>query len=176
MRYREALTEAMRLCAEQPNSVFLGQAVRFDGTGMYGTLEKVPMERRIEMPVAEEMQLGISTGLALAGALPVSIFPRINFLMRAMDQLVNHLDKLELMSRGKGWKPKVIVRTAVGARHPLDPGAQHTGNYCDAVRAMLGNVNVWELEQTSQIIPSYQDALASDISTILVEHHGAYGT
>jgi pyruvate/2-oxoglutarate/acetoin dehydrogenase E1 component len=175
MRYREALTEAMRLCADQPNAVFLGQACRYPGTGMSETLEQVPMDRRIEMPVTEEMQLGISTGLALAGALPISIFPRINFLFRAMDQLVNHLDKLGPMS-DDGWAPKVIIRTAIGTRHPLNPGFQHLGNYCDQISAMLGNVGLFELTEASQVLPAYEDALRSPQSTILVEHHGAYGS
>jgi pyruvate/2-oxoglutarate/acetoin dehydrogenase E1 component len=176
MRYREALTEAMRLCAEQPNSIVLGQAVRFDGTGMHATLAPFPMERRIEMPVAEELQLGISTGLALAGALPISIFPRINFLMRAMDQLVNHLDKLYAMSEGRGYKPKVIIRTAIGANHPLNPGFQHLGNYTDQIRAMLGAVEVVEMTHAEQIIPAYEEALKVKFSTILCEHHGSYGS
>jgi pyruvate/2-oxoglutarate/acetoin dehydrogenase E1 component len=175
MRYREALTEAMRLCADQPNAVFLGQAVRFDGTGMFGTLKDVPMSMRIEMPVAEELQMGISTGLALAGALPISIFPRINFLFRAADQLVNHLDKLPAMSDG-GWCPKVIIRTAVGTRTPLNPGYQHLGNYCREINAMLSYVHVAELTHTEQIIPAYEEALKYKWPTILVEHHGAYGT
>jgi pyruvate/2-oxoglutarate/acetoin dehydrogenase E1 component len=175
MRYREALTEAMRLCADQPNAVFLGQAVRFDGTGMYGTLSSVPMGMRIEMPVAEELQMGISTGLALAGALPISIFPRINFLFRAMDQLVNHLDKLHQMS-SEGWSPKLLIRTAIGTRYPLNPGAQHVGNYCDAIAGLLGHVEIVELIETKHVIPAYQTALRAKYPTILVEHHGAYST
>jgi pyruvate/2-oxoglutarate/acetoin dehydrogenase E1 component len=175
MRYREALTEAMRLCADQPNAVFLGQAVRFDGTGMYGTLKDVPMSMRVEMPVAEELQLGISTGLALAGALPISIFPRINFLMRAMDQLVNHLDKLHAMSSG-AWHPKVIIRTAVGSRLPLNPGFQHLGNYCGQIACMLSSVDLHQMTEADQIVPAYEEALRSPRSSILVEHHGAYGS
>ena len=171
--YRDALTEAMRLCADESNAVFLGQAVRFDGTGMHGTLRDVPMSMRIEMPVAEEMQLGISAGLALAGALPISIFPRINFLFRAMDQLVNHLDKLPLMSRG-GWKPRMIIRTAIGTRTPLNPGPQHVGNYIDQIRAMLSTVEVVEMTETHQVLPAYQDALKRGGVWLLVEHHGSY--
>lgn len=175
MRYREALTEAMALCAGRSNAVFIGQAVKFDGTGMFATLSGVPMSMRYEMPVAEEMQMGLTIGTSLAGALPISIFPRINFLFRAMDALVNHLDKLPLMSRG-GYKPKVIVRTAIGTRQPLNPGFQHLGNYCDQIRGLLSTVQLVELTHTEQVLPAYEDALRRDVSTILVEHHGAYGS
>ena len=47
----------------------------------------------IELPVAEEMQMGMSFGMSLDGTIPISIYPRWNFLLCAINQLVNHLDK-----------------------------------------------------------------------------------
>ena len=43
--------------------------------------------------------MGLSLGLALQGFVPVSIYPRIDFLLSATNQLVNHLDKIRLMSK-----------------------------------------------------------------------------
>ncbi len=40
--YTAALRAAMTFCAEQPNVLFLGQAVRYPGTAMYRTLEDLP--------------------------------------------------------------------------------------------------------------------------------------
>ena len=51
--------------------------------------------------------MGISTGLALNGFIPVSCYPRFDFLILALNQLVNHLDKLDKMS-SKQLKAKVI--------------------------------------------------------------------
>src|SRR5688572_29899818 len=101
----------MEWLGNQPRTLFVGQQVRFDGQRLHATLNGVPMERRIEMPVAENFQMGFCTGLALAGYMPISIYPRFDFLLLAADALVNHLDKLPLMG---GFKPKVIIRTAVG--------------------------------------------------------------
>ena len=67
------------------------------------------------MPVTEEMQMGITTGLMMAGYTPVSIFPRWNFLLLAMNQLVNHLDKFNIMTNGK-YKSKAIIRTGIGSK------------------------------------------------------------
>ena len=64
------------------------------------------------------MQLGITNGLALNNFIPVSIFPRWNFLLLAANQLINHLDKLSVMSQGK-FKTKVIIRTSIGSQRPL---------------------------------------------------------
>lgn len=164
------LNDAMRLLASK-GALFIGQGVAYDGVSMYHDLDGVPAEQRLEFPVAEELQLGFCTGLAMQGHLPVSIFPRIDFLLRAADQLVNHLDKLERMSRGQ-WNPKVIIRTRVGPKEPLNAGPQHTANYCAAFRKMLTSVEVCEIRSPEGIIPTYQYALNWPRSVMVVENLG----
>lgn len=137
-----SLKEAMTWLGQRPDVLFLGQGVGCPGTKMSADFEDVPAEKRLEFPVAEELQLGVSIGLALEGFVPVSVFPRVNFLWRAADQLVNHLDKLPLYS---DYRPKVIVRTAVGSKQPLDAGPQHTGDYTLGLEAALKKVRVCRL-------------------------------
>lgn len=163
----------MSLCAGQPRSVFLGQSVRVKGTAMFGTLEGVPIEKRIELPVFENTQLGMAIGMSLAGDLPICIFPRWNFLLEATSQLVQHLDKMPLY--GNGYRPKVIIRTAVATAIPLDPGPQHLGDFTDAFRAMLQTVRVVRLDAAEQVVPEYRAALERDGSTLLVERTELYG-
>lgn len=174
-RYFSELARAMTALGLDSRTVFLGQAVQFPGTAMFGTLERVPMEKRIELPVAEEMQMGMSVGLALAGFVPVSIYPRFNFLLCAVNQLVNHLDKLIDMSAG-GYRPRVIVRTAVGSIRPLDPQHQHRGNYTAAFQNLLTTVAVVELTHPDEIVPAYLHALmrADGHSTLMIEHADFY--
>ncbi len=74
--YRGALSQAMEELAKDPRVVFLGQGCIDPGTFMSDTLQGVPENRRIELPVFEECQLGMSIGLAVAGLVPVTIFPR----------------------------------------------------------------------------------------------------
>lgn len=160
----------MSWLSKQRNTLFLGQAVKYSGTGMFNTLTEVPEELKIEFPVAENFQVGYSIGLALNGFVPVSIFPRWNFLVCAADQLVNHLDKLPLMSLGE-YNPKVIIRVAVGSEIPIDPQDQHKGNFSDAFRHMFKTVDVIELRSHEDILPSYKYAYSREDmkSTILVE-------
>jgi len=109
--------------------------------------------------------------LALKGYIPVSIFPRIDFLICAIDQLVNHLDKVEEMSHGE-FKPGVIIRTQIGNTKPIYPGAQHCGDYTDMLMFGLKNILVIKLEYESDIIPNYKLALERarhGKSTLLVE-------
>ena len=171
MDYGEEFKRAMEWLAGNPDILFLGQSVSCPGTSMSDSFSDVPPSRLIEFPVAEDFQMGFCTGLALQGYIPISFYPRFDFLILAMNQLVNHLDKLPVF----GWKPKVIIRTAVGRTKPLNAGPQHTGNYTHALRQMLTTVDVHELLTENLILPCYEAALKSKRSTILVEHQRHYG-
>lgn len=172
MNYYEELEKSMLWLAEKENTIFLGQGVRCGGIAIAKTFEKINDNKKLEMPVAENLQLGISTGLALQNFVPVSIYPRWNFLLLAADQLVNHLDKLSIISEG-AYKPKVIIRVAVGVRYPVDPQEQHVGDFSDAFSSMLKTVNVIKLKKAEDIFSSYKYAYERNdgISTILVEEH-----
>ena len=116
----------------------------------------------------EETQMGMSIGLALGGLLPVSIYPRFNFLLLAVNQLVNHLDKTPLISHGD-MVPKVIIKTMVGSERPLFPGLQHVGNFAEAFKLLLKTVVVEDLQEPEQVYPAYERALERVGSTILIE-------
>lgn len=165
---RQLLNDAMLMIAENPATLFIGQNVAVDGSAMFHDFDGIPMSQRIEFPVAEELQLGASIGLALQGFLPVCVFPRMDFMLRAMDQLINHLDKLKAMSCGQ-FDPKIIIRTRVGSRTPLDAGPQHTQDHTQIFRAMLTNIDVYKIVSDETIIPAYTMALKSPRSVIVVE-------
>lgn len=170
-RYYTELTRAMDMLAADPRTVFIGQAVGYPGTGITNTLANVPKDRLIELPVAEDMQVGISTGMALAGLIPVSIFPRWNFLLLAANQLVNHLDRLPIYS---DYRPRVIIRVAVPSVSPLDPQAQHDGDFTDAFQLMCRTVQFFRLHEAGQIVPAYEYALNHEGASVLVERVDLY--
>lgn len=171
--YFAELTRAMALVAAPANAVFLGQGVACGGTTMADTFRDVPQEKRLEMPVAEDLQMGMAIGMALDGMLPVCIFPRWNFLYCATNQLVNHLDRLPLYSAG-GYRPKVIIRTAVPSSKPFDPGPQHDDDATQAFRHLLRTVRIVTLPDAESIVPAYAAALASEWPTLLVEYTDCY--
>jgi pyruvate/2-oxoglutarate/acetoin dehydrogenase E1 component len=176
MKYFDELKRSMTFLAQDPRTVFIGQAVAVAGTAMSNTLKDVPPDRLIELPVFEEMQMGMTTGMALTGLVPISIFPRWNFLLCAINQLVNHLDKVQVMSN-YGYKTKAIIRTGIGSQRPLHPQHQHVGDYTEALRAMCSTIEIIRLEEPSDIFPAYERALLRDDgrSTILVEYGDYYG-
>ncbi len=176
MKYKEELIRAMDHLAADKRTIFLGQSVLWPGNSIYGTLANVPNGQKMEMPVFEDTQLGISTGLAHAGYVPITIFPRFNFFLLTMNQLVNHLDKFSTITRG-GVAPKVIMRTAIGSERPLFPGYQHSGDYTESMKALgLKNVEIIRLDEPEQIFPAYKKALERNDgkSTLIIEYGDYY--
>jgi len=165
MSYYSELQKSMRWLGEQSDTVFLGQQVRYPGNALFRTLEDVPMEKRIELPVMEDSQLGMSIGLSLAGKVPISIYPRMNFLLCAFNQLVNHLDQMAKYSNGH-FNPKVIIRVCVGSIRPLNPGVQHSGEY----PLVLENTRIIRLKEEWNILSAYQEAYYSDRSSVMIEY------
>ena len=119
MKYLDAINQAMGILGQHPKVIFLGQSVAYKGNVIYTSLANLPAERKLELPVFEETQMGMSIGLALGGFIPVSVFPRFNFLLLAMNQLVNHLDKIPHISKGV-WKPRVIITECWDKVGPID--------------------------------------------------------
>ena len=176
MKYFDELKRSMEFLAADPRTVFIGQAVAVPGTAMTNTLKDVAREKLIELPVAEEMQMGMTLGMALGGAVPVSIYPRWNFLLCAINQLVNHLDKVQVMSNG-GYRAKAIIRTGIGSERPLHPQHQHVGDFTAAIQAMCTTIEVIRVAEPADVFPAYEKALLRDDnrSTIVVEFGDYYG-
>ena len=175
MGYKNELDRAMEWLASKPDTVFTGQAIGMSGHAISNTMVNVPQDKRVELPVFEELQLGIATGMAMEGWVPVTCYPRFDFFILALNQLVNHLDKMQDMSQGD-MKPKVIIRVAVGSKLPFSAGPQHTQNHTEAMRKMLTEVNVVELIEPEQIFDAFVEAYNSDKSTLIIEHSEYYGT
>jgi len=175
MKYFDELKRAMTWLGTRPDTIFMGQAVAYPGTGMTNTLKDVDPKKLYELPCIEDFQLGVSIGYALNGSIPISIFPRWNFLLLATNQLVNHLDKIKEYSHNE-FIPKVIIRTAIGSKRPLHPQIQHVGDYTEAFKLMLQNVELIRLEEHDQIFNAYKHAYERDDhkSTVLVEYSDYY--
>ena len=158
----------------QSDTIFIGQGVRYPGHGMFDTLKDVPMDKRIELPVIENAQLGMSLGIALTGKTVISIFPRFDFLLCATDSLVNSLDKLEEFTHGQ-FHAKVIIRVGIGSTSPLYPGVQHCGDYTEAFRLMLQHISIFTLKASSDIMFWYRTAYSRHSSSLIVEDLNLYG-
>jgi pyruvate/2-oxoglutarate/acetoin dehydrogenase E1 component len=171
MTYFEALTAAMTELAQDQKTLFIGQSVAYTGQRAHHTFAGVPPERRIEMPICEDFTVGFATGLALEGYLPVVFIPRWDFLLLAANQIVNHLDKV---ANSNGFLAKVIIRTSVGSKAPLDPGDQHVGDYSKAFALMTKRIRVRDCLTAEEVTANYREAKESRDPYIVVEHMRLY--
>jgi len=176
MKYFDELKQTMEWVAQQPKTFFLGQTVAGPGTFMYSTLKDLPADKTLEMPINESFQMQFSVGLALSGYIPITVYPRQNFLILATSDMVNMLDKIPAIS-SNDVVPKMIIRVASGPDSPVHPGHQHVGNYADAFRKMFTSIDVIELEEAEEIFPAYKHAIEREDNkvTLLIEHGNYYG-
>ena len=177
MAYFDELKRSMEWLAAKDKTLFIGQAVACAGTAMSTPVKDIAPEKLNELPVAEEMQMGMSLGLALDGMVPISIYPRWNFLLCGVNQLVNHIDKVDEMSRG-GFTPKIIIRTGIGSINPMHPQSQHIGYFTESIKLMCNTIDIIRLEEPEDIFPAYEKAYLRDDNrtTICVEYGDYYST
>ena len=165
----------MEMLSKKKKTVFLGQSVMYSGNAIYNTLIKVPKKKKIEMPVFEDVQMGLSLGMALNGYVPISCFPRFDFLILACNQLLNHLDKIQKMSKNQ-FLPKVIIRTSIGSKKPLDGGPQHTQDYTKIFKKVLTEVEVIYLNDPNKIYSQFKHMINPKVkkSFLVIENGDFY--
>ena len=177
IRYKEELIRSMDFLAKNKKTIFIGQSVQFSGNAIFNTLNNINNKKKLELPVFEDVQMGLSIGLALDGYVPISCYPRFDFLILAMKQLVNHLDKIRRMSNNE-VKPRIILRTSIGAKKPLDGGLQHTQDFTALFKNVLKEVNVVLLKDSSQIYNEFKKSLyrKDGKSTLMIEYGEFYNS
>ena len=173
MNYTEEIKKSMQMISKNPKTIFLGQSVEVPGNLIFKSLKLVSVKKKLEMPVFEETQMGISIGLALNGFIPITCYPRFDFFILSLNQTINHLDKMNQISSNE-YNPFVIIRVLVGGKKGIDAGPQHTGNYTKAINNMLKFLNVIELKNPHQIYKSYKNCLSKKKSTVFIEYSDSY--
>ena len=127
IKYRDALRAALREEMERDPSVFcIGEGIGERG-GSYkvteGLIAQFGPRRVIDTPLSEAGFVGLGVGAAIAGSRPVVEMLFIDFLLLAMDQVVNQAAKYRFMSGGQGSVP-LVIRTQGGAGNSL--AGQHS--------------------------------------------------
>src|ERR1700731_2690383 len=127
LSYVDAVREATDLeMARDPAVILFGLDVD-DPRAIQGTtrglVEKYGPERVFGTPLSEDAMSGAAVGMALAGLRPIHIHIRMDFLMLAMNQLVNVAAKSRYMYGGQVSVP-LVVRAMIGKS--WGQGAQHS--------------------------------------------------
>jgi 2-oxoisovalerate dehydrogenase E1 component len=137
LTYQKAVNQALRTeLAERPELLVYGEDVG-DAGGIFGISRGLQEEfgpgRVFDTPIAESAILGSAVGAAMAGMRPVVEIMWGDFLLVALDQLVNQAANVRYVSRGALQAP-LVVRTQQG----VTPGscAQHS----QSLEAMLAHI------------------------------------
>jgi pyruvate dehydrogenase E1 component alpha subunit len=154
MKYKDAVKQSMDMLAAA-GAIFIGYNVRHGSA--YGTLNDIPMEQRLETPVAENLMAGLAMGMSLEGFRPVLFFERHDFIYNALDALVNQADKVEIISEGQFRFP-LIIRAVVGGVTPFYAGITHTSDLTELCSRMF-SFPVVRPETSGEVLGVYRAAL-----------------
>ena len=130
MTVRDAVSRGLREALDGDDRVFLMGEDIGAYRGAYavtsGFLDEYGPERIKDTPISESVMVGSGIGAAMGGLRPIVEIMTINFMLLAMDQVVNHAAKLRYMSNGQFTIP-MVIRTVTGGGGRL--GATHSQSF-----------------------------------------------
>jgi pyruvate/2-oxoglutarate/acetoin dehydrogenase E1 component len=127
LSYPEAIREAIEQeMSRDPSVIVLGEGVddpkRILGTTK-GLVEKFGADRVFDTPLSEDGMTGVAIGAALAGLRPIHTHIRMDFMLLAMNQIVNMAAKMRYMFGGAVSAP-MVIRSMIGKS--WGQGPQHS--------------------------------------------------
>jgi pyruvate/2-oxoglutarate/acetoin dehydrogenase E1 component len=146
----DAVKLSMRRLADE-GAIFVGYNVRHGAA--YGSLKDIPGAQLLETPLAENLMMGLSAGMSLEGFRPVVFFERHEFMLNAMDAIVNTLDAIETISDGE-YRMPVIIKAVAGSIKPFYAGYTHTGNMAQAMKGFV-HFPVYEPQTGPEVLAAY---------------------
>jgi pyruvate/2-oxoglutarate/acetoin dehydrogenase E1 component len=176
LSYVDALREALAQEMRRDSRVFLFGLDVDDHKGIQGStlglVQEFGPERVFGTPLSEDAMTGVAIGAAMAGMRPVHVHIRMDFLMLAMNQLINMAAKSCYMYNGQVKVP-IVVRSMIGKS--WGQGAQHS----QGLHAMFMHVPGLKVVAPSNAYDAKGTLIAAirdDNPVIFVEHRLLYNT
>jgi pyruvate dehydrogenase E1 component beta subunit len=170
LTYREALRRALDdELARDPDVFLMGEEIgRFEGSYKVtaGLWQKYGPERVRETPISEEGFVGAGIGAAMMGLRPVVEIMTVNFILVAMDQVINHAAKIRYMFGGAVGVP-MVIRTPGGA------GAQLTAQHSQSLEAWFAGCPGMKVVAPASVADAYgmmKTAIRDDDPVLFVEN------
>ena len=125
--YGTAILSAFEYLLKNYKETFvIGQGVWspwYVGNSMTDLDKKFGKDRVIDTPISESATTGAAIGASLAGMKPIVVHPRMDFMLYAMDTIVNQAAKWSHMFGGQAH-PGVTIRSIINRGG--EQGAQHS--------------------------------------------------
>jgi 2-oxoisovalerate dehydrogenase E1 component len=174
LSYGKAVNEALRReLAARPEALVYGEDVGHAG-GIFGVTRSLQQEfgeeRVFDMPIAEAAILGSAVGAAMEGLRPVVEIMWADFMLVALDQLINQAANVRYVSGGRHGAP-LVVRTQQGAT----PGscAQHSQSL-EALLAHIPGLRIGVPSTPQDAHSMLRAAVADDDPVVLFEARALY--
>ena len=137
LSYCLAINEALYQMMEVDSSVFLiGQGVKspwYVGNTAKGLFEEYGAKRIIDTPVSENAITGAAVGAALTGMRPVVVHPRMDFMMYALDPIINQAANWYYMNGGRLSAPVVFWGI-------INRGGEQAAQHSQALHTLFGHI------------------------------------
>jgi pyruvate/2-oxoglutarate/acetoin dehydrogenase E1 component len=176
MSYIRAVNEALRVSMQQDGSVItFGEDVAIPG-GPFGSsrglLEEFGPLRVFDTPISESAMVGTALGASMAGLRPVVEIMYGDFLLVAMDQIINQVANTRYVSNGRLTAP-LTIRT----QHGSTPGACAQHSQClEVMFAHTPGLRVAVPSTAADAFSLLRTAIASDDPVLVMESRKLYAT
>jgi pyruvate/2-oxoglutarate/acetoin dehydrogenase E1 component len=176
--FAEAILEGTDQCmGEDPSTYIMGLGVP-DPKGIFGTTvglrKKYGKKRVLDMPISENAMTGVAIGSALMGMRPIMTHQRIDFMLLALDQIINNAAKWHYMFGGQKSVP-LVIRLLIG--QGWGQGPQHSQSL-QALFAHIPGLKVVMPFSPNDAKGLLTASIKDDNPVIFIEHrwlHNLYG-
>lgn len=137
LSYAQAIREAhAQLLATDPRTFVIGQGLWspwYAGASLEGLDREFSRDRIVDSPVSENATTGLAVGAALAGMRPIVFHPRMDFMLLAVDPIVNQAANWSYLFQGQIGVPLVI-------RAVINRGGEQGAQHSQALHAMFMHI------------------------------------
>ncbi len=137
LSYVEAIREAhAQLLKEDPRVFVIGQGLWspwYAGASLKDLDKEFGTDRVIDTPVSENATTGAAVGAAIAGMRPIVFHPRMDFMLLAIDPIVNQAANWSYIFNGLVHAPVVI-------RSVINRGGEQGSQHSQALQAMFMHI------------------------------------
>jgi pyruvate dehydrogenase E1 component beta subunit len=137
LTYAQAIREAhAQMLRTDPRVFLLGQGLWspwYAGTSLMDIDKEFGRDRILDSPVSENATTGAAIGAAMAGMRPIVFHPRMDFMLLAVDPIVNQAANWAYMFDGQVQVP-VVIRAAINR------GGEQAAQHSQALQALFMHV------------------------------------
>jgi pyruvate dehydrogenase E1 component beta subunit len=137
LNYAQAIREAhAQILRSDPRAFVIGQGLWspwYAGASLEGLDREFSRSRILDSPVSENATTGLAVGAALSGMRPIVFHPRMDFMLLAVDPIVNQAANWSYLFQGRIGVPLVI-------RAVINRGGEQGAQHSQALHAMFMHI------------------------------------